>query len=429
VDNGGASRWWLHRSLPALDDALDGALRCFAGPAENLLPALARETGASAIHANRCLEPWRRGQDAAIGTELEPLGIGLELFGGPTLFDPARVLKADGTPYRVFTPFYRKGCLERADPPREPLPAPPKLRCFDLDGDAPVDSLELMPEIPWYRQMQREWRCGEAGALERLDFFVESGLRGYAEGRNRPDLAHVSRLSPHLHFGEISPNQVWHSILPHAGDRPLANDVDVFLSELGWRDFSNYLLWHWPSLPRENLQARFDRLPWAPDTGALERWQRGETGYPIVDAGMRELSQTGYMHNRVRMITGSFLVKNLLQHWHHGECWFWDTLVDADLANNSASGQWVAGTGADAAPYFRIFNPVTQARKFDPEGDYVRSFVPELERLEGAEIHAPWDAPAALRRKLAYPEPMVELKASRERALAAYRAISTETRQ
>jgi deoxyribodipyrimidine photo-lyase len=277
-----------------------------------------------------------------------------------------------------------------------------------------------MPRIEWYRGMAAEWTIGEAAAAHRLDAFIDSGLDGYAEGRNRPDLRHVSRLSPHLHFGEISPHQVWHAV-QSARQRPARErDAEVFLSELGWREFSCYLLRHFPELPTKNLQRRFDRFPWRSGGDSLDRWQRGLTGYPIVDAGMRELWTTGYMHNRVRMIVGSFLVKNLLLHWHHGETWFWDTLVDADLANNSAGWQWVAGSGADASPYFRIFNPVTQGRKFDPQGDYVRRFVPELRELDADELHEPWQA----RRRGAaseYPEPIVDLKASREQALEAFR--------
>lgn len=425
---GEASRWWLHRSLGALDASLGGSLKCFKQSAEVAVPALASETGAGAVYLNRCIEPWRREQDARIERRLASSGVELKSFQGSILFDPTQVLKPDGTPYRVYTPFYRKGCLERSEPPREPLPAPGAIRRYGLARKAPVAALDLRPKVPWYRQMDREWRCGEAGALERLDRFLESGLRGYAEGRNRPDLSHVSRLSPHLHFGEISPNRVWHTILPLKADASLARDVEAFLNELGWREFSNYLLWHWPELPTKNLQPAFDRLPWEFDDRVLSSWQRGATGYPIVDAGMRELWQTGYMHNRVRMIAGSFLVKNLLQHWHRGERWFWDTLVDADLANNSTGWQWIAGSGADAAPYFRIFNPVTQGRKFDPTGNYVRRHIPELASLSGTAIHTPWDAPASVRNRLDYPPPMVELKASRERALAAFQSMSREVR-
>jgi deoxyribodipyrimidine photo-lyase len=350
-------------------------------------------------------------------------------FNGSLLFEPQDVLKADGSPYKVFTPFYRKGCLGNARPPRIPLTAP-ILPSFD---ESPLghelDELALTPSEGWYEGIAEAWMPGEAGALERLERFLDEGIRNYTEDRNRPDLGNVSRLSPHLHFGEISPHQVWHAANSLKAMGGLENDIDHFLSELGWREFSYYLLYHWPALPLNNLQGKFDRFPWRDDPASLRRWQRGQTGYPIVDAGMRELWQTGYMHNRVRMIVGSFLVKNLLLHWHHGEAWFWDTLVDADLANNSASWQWIAGCGADAAPYFRIFNPVTQGRKFDPNGVYVRRFVPEIAALPDKFLHSPWEAPAPVLAEVGielgsdYPRPMVDLKASRERALDAFRSI------
>jgi len=424
---GGASRWWLHHSLSALDRALGGRLVLRAGRSEDVIPELARAVGASGVFLNACSEPWRAAQDASIETALKALGVRWHRAGAATLWAPDAVLKADGTPYRVFTPFYRKGCLATAPPPREPLPRPGSWSCHDIDDGSRLDALGLLPTVDWHGGLEHEWRPGEAGALQRLDEFLTRGIRGYREGRNRPDLRHVSRLSPHLHFGEISPNQVWHAVRPLLGDPELESDVDCFLSELGWREFSHYLLHHWPTLPHENLQPRFDRFPWQQDPELLARWQQGQTGYPIVDAGMRELWQTGYMHNRVRMIVGSFLVKNLLLHWHAGETWFWDTLVDADLASNSASWQWIAGSGADAAPYFRIFNPVTQGRKFDPGGDYVRRFVPELAALDAADIHSPWQAQSTVQRSLDYPGPIVDLAESRERALAAFRASAGDT--
>ena len=420
---GGASRWWLHQSLGALDRRLDGALCCLKGRADLLLLKLVRETGATAVYVNRCNEPWRIVRDARIAAALAADGISWHEFHGSTLFDPERVVKADGEPYRVFTPFYRRGCLQQSEPPREPLPRPRSLRLHDHGRGFSVDNLGLMPTIAWYRGMANEWEVGEQGALRRLDRFVESGLPGYKEGRNFPARRHVSRLSPHLHFGEISPNQVWYGALQRSGDIRLEADIESFLSELGWREFSHYLLRHWPTLPERNLQTKFDRFSWATDAHDLAAWQSGRTGYPIIDAGMRELWQTGYMHNRVRMIVGSFLVKNLLLDWRLGQAWFWDTLVDADLANNSASWQWVAGCGADAAPYFRIFNPVTQGQKFDPDGSYVRRFVPELAELAAEVVHRPWSGPASERRALDYPEPIVDLRQSRERALAVFREI------
>jgi deoxyribodipyrimidine photo-lyase len=422
---GAASRWWLHNSLLKLNDSLDNHLLVYRGDAHKVIADLIEQSGATAVYWNRCYEPWRIARDRKIKTALRESGITADSFGGSLLFEPQSVTKPDGTPYRVFTPFYRKGCLQNAPAPRTPLPAPAGVQWATLAADS-IDSLELMPAIHWYENMAATWSPGEEGAQERLEHFVAKGLQNYKEGRNRPDQNFVSRLSPHLHFGELSPNQAWYAADSSAV--PTA-DIDHFQSELGWREFSHYLLYHFPELPRTNLQSKFDRFPWRDDEAALRRWQKGRTGYPIVDAGMRELWQTGYMHNRVRMIVGSFLVKNLMLHWHHGEAWFWDTLVDADLANNSASWQWIAGCGADAAPYFRIFNPVTQGLKFDPNGDYVRRYVPELSDLAPKHLHEPWNAPedvlhdAGVRLGETYPTPIVDLKASRERALAAFQGL------
>ena len=283
-----------------------------------------------------------------------------------------------------------------------------------------------MPKIRWDKKLQPHWKIGEAGAKERLEDFFQEGLPSYKEGRNLPAKPFVSRLSPHLHFGEISPNQVWYA----ATFQGKTKDIDHFCSELGWREFSHSLLYYNPTLPVDNLQKKFDNFPWSNDLTRLSAWQKGRTGVPMVDAGMRELWQTGFMHNRVRMITGSFLVKNLLLHWHHGERWFWDTLVDADLANNSASWQWIAGCGADAAPYFRIFNPVTQGQKFDPDGDYVRRYIPEIAALPNKFLFSPWDAPEDLLVDLnitlgeTYPKPVVDLKTSRNKALEAFKSVS-----
>ena len=427
---GGASRWWLHMSLESLNRSLDGKLRLFRGKADDLLPRIATEVDAAGICWNRCYEPWRIDRDSRLKEALKADGRQVESFNGTLLFEPHAVTKNDGTPYRVFTPYYRKGCLEGAAEPRTPLAKPAMILYDRSTVGVQLDALGLIPDIKWYDEMAKQWQPGEPGAHDRLERFLAGGIRGYKEGRNRPDLEHVSRLSAHLHFGELSPNQVWHAargLEPIAG---IEKDIDHFLSELGWREFSYYLLYHWPDLPVRNLQAKFDAFPWREDNEALQRWQRGQTGYPIVDAGMRELWRTGYMHNRVRMIVGSFLVKNLMLHWHHGEAWFWDTLIDADLANNSAGWQWIAGCGADAAPYFRIFNPVTQGNKFDPDGDYVRHYVPEIAGLPNKYLHNPWDAPpdalknAGIELGVDYPAPVVELKASRERALAAFQSLS-----
>ncbi len=423
---GAASRWWLHHSLASLDRSLGGRLRFYRGPAEHILPRLVERHGVENVYWNRCYEPWRIQRDTAIKAALTEHGIGVESDNASLLWEPWEVLKQDGTPYRVFTPYYRKGCLNAA-PPRTPMLAPATLDLLDAEDDLCVtlEQLRLLPDIRWDRSLEPHWTIGEAGAQERLASFLDDGFTGYKRGRNFPARSNVSRLSPHLHWGEISPNAVWYA----ATDKPEGADRDHFRSELGWREFSYSLLYHFPDLPRRNLQAAFDGFPWRRDAEALRRWQRGETGIPIVDAGMRELWQTGYMHNRVRMIVGSFLVKNLLLHWHDGEAWFWDCLVDADLASNSASWQWIAGCGADAAPYFRIFNPVTQGLKFDPDGAYTRRFVPELAKLPDEVLFSPWEAPAlvleaaGVRLGKSYPQPLVDLKASRERALAAYREM------
>lgn len=423
---GAASRWWLHRSLRRLNDALEGRLTIARGNAAKLIPTLVADTGAKGVYWNRGYEPWQIRRDRLIKKTLRDGGVTAESYGGTLLFEPQSVMKADGTPYRVFTPFYRKGCLQNTPAPRIPLAAPDIRLADQKVVGATVDSLELLPDIEWYQGIDAEWSPGEAGATKRLDVFLSDGLAHYKEGRNLPDKPYVSRLSPHLHFGELSPNQAWYA----AGDADAPeSDVDHFRSELGWRDFSYYLLYHFPELPRTNFQKKFDRFPWHDNPEHLAAWQKGLTGYPIIDAGMRELWQTGYMHNRVRMIVGSFLVKNLLLHWHHGEAWFWDTLVDADLASNSASWQWIAGCGADAAPYFRIFNPVTQSGKFDPDGNYIRRFVPELANLPARHIHEPWAAPADVLHAAGvtldgnYPLPVVDLKSTRERALDAFRSL------
>ncbi|HSD70303.1 MAG TPA: deoxyribodipyrimidine photo-lyase [Woeseiaceae bacterium] len=427
---GAAGKWWLYESLTALNKSLGDALRFFRGNAGTIIPHLVAETRAQAVYWNRCYEPWRRSRDEAIRSELAARGCTLRSFNGSLLFEPMNVTKTDRTPYKVFTPFYRNGCLGNGPEPRVPLEAPASFKTFEYPAQTPLTDLGLLPDVPWYEEMQCSWTPGEQGASERLRAFLERGLSNYREGRNFPARQNVSRLSPHLHYGEVSPQQVWHAINTLHHSTAPAEDIEHFRRELVWREFSNNLLYHFPELPDENLQRKFDRFPWRDDPVALRLWQRGETGYPIVDAGMRELWRTGYMHNRVRMITGSFLVKNLLLHWHQGERWFWDTLVDADLANNSASWQWIAGCGADAAPYFRIFNPVTQGRKFDPDGTYVRRYVPELALLPEKYVHAPWEAPPQVLQECGvvpgetYPAPVVDLQESRERALAAFRSLT-----
>jgi len=424
---GGASRWWLHHSLDALNRSLHGRLAFFRGDPLSIVPELVRTSGAAAVHWNRCYEPWRIRRDARLKELLRQQGVVVESFNGSLLREPWEVRKADGTPYRVFTPYFRKGCLA-APPPRYPLPIPESLVCAALPEESlPLEALGLLPRIRWDQKLEPHWIIGEHGARARLDAFLQRGLPGYREGRDFPARPNVSRLSPCLHFGELSPNQVWYA----AKESGSGQDLDHFLAELAWREFSYSLLFDHPDLPTQNLNRSFDRFPWIENHEALQRWQQGMTGYPLVDAGMRELWQTGYMHNRVRMVAGSFLVKNLLLHWHEGESWFWDCLADADLATNSASWQWIAGCGADAVPYFRIFNPVTQAQKFDPEGVYLRRWLPELAALPDRHLSAPCEAPESVLRESGitmgktYPLPLVDLKISRQRALDAYRSTKT----
>ena len=424
---GGASRAWLHHSLQSLNRALDGKLQLFRGDARALLQRLSDEHRVTAIYWNRCYEPWRIERDSLIKQALGARGIDCHSFNASLLWEPWDVAKPDGDPYRVFTPFYQKGCHNAAEP-RQPLPAPERLQLCDqaCDTALKLDQLSLLPqEPPWHQPMLAHWRIGEDAAAERLQQFRVEGLAQYRRGRDFPGREWVSRLSPHLRFGEISPHQVWHPVSQQESGENAAH----FLRELGWREFSYHLLYHFPDLPGANFNGRFDAFDWLDDPASLRRWQRGQTGFPIVDAGMRELWQTGYMHNRVRMVVASFLVKNLLIHWRRGAEWFWDCLFDADLANNSASWQWCAGSGADAAPYFRIFNPVLQSRKFDADGDYLLRYCPELAGLPAPLRHCPWEASAGqlddagLRLGVDYPEPMVDLKVTRERALARYKLL------
>lgn len=422
---GGAARWWLHHSLASLGQSLKGQISIYAGNPANILQDIIKRHDVEAVYWNRCYEPWRMQRDSEIKEQLTHEGITVKSDNGSLLWEPWTVNKDDGTHYKVFTPFFRKGCMT-SETPRRPLPMPDKVEYLkDEAGSVALNELKLLPQIDWDKQLEAHWDIGEQAAYQCFQQFIDEGLFDYKEGRDFPARPHVSRLSPHIHFGEISPNQLWHGALGVGDD----SNVDHFCSELAWREFSYSQLYHNPDLPSKNLQPKFDAFPWLDDRSLLTAWQRGQTGVPMVDAGMRELWQTGYMHNRVRMIVGSFLVKNLRLHWHHGEHWFWDTLVDADLANNSAGWQWIAGCGADAAPYFRIFNPVTQGQKFDPEGNYVRQFIPEIASLPNKYLFNPWEAPAAVLHESGielgstYPKPIVDLKQSRNAALEAFQSL------
>lgn len=426
---GGASRWWLHHSLTALQRSLQGNLSVYQGNPADVLKNIMMRFDVASVCWNRCYEPWRIQRDTRIKQSLEKRGILVHTCNGSLLWEPWNIHKDDGTHYKVFTPFYRKGCLN-ANAPRIPLPKPKDVHYISDSQRQRISSLNLLPKKRWDKKLDSHWNnrhgsVGEIGAHQRFKIFVDQGLDRYKDGRNLPSKHYVSRLSPHLHFGEISPHQLWHTVRNIGHDE----NIDHFCSELGWREFSYSQLYYHPDLPRRNLQTKFDAFPWIENTKYLRAWERGKTGVPMVDAGMRELWQTGYMHNRMRMIVGSFLVKNLRLHWHHGERWFWDTLVEADLASNSASWQWIAGCGADAAPYFRIFNPVTQGLKFDADGHYVRRYVPEISKLPNQYLFNPWEAPQAILKQSrlnlgsTYPKPITDLKDSRKMALEAFHSL------
>jgi deoxyribodipyrimidine photo-lyase len=430
---GSASRWWLHQSLARLETSLrrrGARLIIRRGPAHAALRALVDETGATAVYWNRRYEPAVVARDRDLKTALRRDGWRVESFNGSLLFEPWAGRTRQDEPYRVFSPFW-KACLARPQP-EPPGPAPEKITGPERwPATLRLDELGLEPSVDWAGGLRLNWRPGEAGAVDELSRFLEV-LEGYPTKRDRPDMVGTSRLSPHLHFGEVSPRQIWSAVSGTWRGLPAA--AQSFLRELGWREFAHHLLWHFPHTPEQPLREKFADFPWRADAERLRRWRRGQTGYPIVDAGMRQLWQTGWMHNRVRMITASFLVKHLLISWREGASWFWDTLVDADLANNTLGWQWTAGCGADAAPYFRIFNPVSQGERFDPDGHYVRRWVPELGTLPRAWIHKPWEAPAHVLAAASvapggnYPRPVVTHREARARALGAFELVKHQIR-
>ena len=427
---GGATRVWLHEALESLRADLDGHLVLKRGPALTILRQLIKQTGADKLTMTRRYAPHHAAIDQQIRQALGEDGVSVNIISGNLLWEPEQITKQDGTPYKVFTPFYRRGCLA-AEAPRRPLPRPEMTFAPLPEHSQTLEDLALMPPLPWAEQVTSGWTISEAGAQDALAAFVnpspQAGLSSYADGRNFPAKPATSRLSPYLKCGQVSPHQAWYAAegLFHDSDV----NLDMFRSELGWREFSYHLLHSNPDLKTTPLQAKFAQFNWLDNADHLRAWQTGQTGYPIVDAGMRELYQTGYMHNRVRMIVGSFLVKNLLLDWHHGEAWFWECLFDADAASNTASWQWIAGCGADAAPYFRVFNPITQGQKFDPEGRYTRRFVPELAEMPSKYLFNPFEAPrevlmrAGVRLGDTYPRPLVDVKSSRLRALDHFAAL------
>lgn len=425
---GAASRWWLHHSLTALDASLrkrGGKLVIRQGDALPVLLQLLKETGSHGVYWNRRYEPSLVKRDNAVKEALKSAGYLAASSNSALLFEPWQVATNAGTPYTVFTPFWRN-CLAQPAP-APPAPAPKTLR-FASSWPTTLDlaDLKLLPKLSWADAFNKTCHPGEAGANAQLSAFADSALSAYANNRNRPDIEGISRLSPHLHFGEISPNAAY-----HAAERAMntdavpASEAQSFQRELGWREFAHHLLFYFPQTVTQPLHKSFAHFPWAKDPKGRKAWQRGETGYPIVDAGMRQLWQTGFMHNRVRMVVASFLIKHLLLPWQDGAAWFWDTLVDADLANNTLGWQWTAGCGADAAPFFRIFNPALQASKFDPDGTYIRQWVPELAKLPTKFLADPSAAPPATLAAAkvvwgkTYPRPVVDHAFARKRALAA----------
>ena len=418
---GAASAWWLNRSLAALSAEFEkrgSRLIIRNGSTRKILVDLLAETGASTVLWNRRYEPAAVARDRDLKAELRGQGVSTESFNGSLLFEPWTIRNGSGQPFRVFTPFWRTCLTMSPAPPSKDAPAmfcPPETWPRSLN----VEELGLEPSIDWAGGLRAIWQPGEAGAQIQLRRFLKEAVEEYTVGRDKPGDTGTSRLSPHLHFGEISPGQVWRAV------RNMSTAGEAYLRQLGWREFAHQILYHHPESTDQPLRPEFAAFPWKTDPRALRAWTQGKTGYPLVDAGMRELWHTGWMHNRVRMVVASFLVKHLLIGWQEGAAWFWDTLVDADLANNSMGWQWVAGCGADAAPYFRIFNPVIQGEKFDPRGEYVRRWVPELAGLPDEWIHKPWLAPVSSLTGTTYPAPIVDHDMARKRALAALESIRT----
>lgn len=428
---GSASRWWLHHSLQSLAHSLEsigGKLYLRRGSPQKILNDVMRETGACSVYWSRCYEPYAIQRDTALKAFFVDAHKEVKSFNSHLLFEPWEIQTSNGLPYRVFTPFW-KACLREWDKRRSLLtPTPFTFYKGKLSSD-PLEVWSLCPQQQWADGFTDIWHPGEKGGRLRLNHFVSTALRSYKDNRDKPGLNGTSKLSPHLHWGEVSLTAVVEAIESAViSDSNLKENAQKFLSEIGWREFCYHLLYHFPTLPEQNFQSKFDHFAWQTETdGLLRAWQMGKTGYPIVDAGMRELWRTGWMHNRVRMIVASFLTKHLRIHWRKGEEWFWDTLVDADLANNAISWQWVAGSGVDAAPYFRIFNPVLQAEKFDPDGTYIRRWIPELTALPNSHIHKPWCAPIDVLQNAhvilgqTYPFPVVDHNSARLTSLEKFK--------
>lgn len=426
---GAASLWWLHHSLVALKEAYEEkglALILRTGPAADVLEELAKETKAGALYFHRSILPGEEALEQTIAKFCEAKEIECRRFRGETLFDPSEIRTGSDTAYKVFTPFW-KACLEEPEP-AEPLPIPHSIKAVETPpaSDKLEDWALLPTKSDWAKGFHEHFNPGEEGARQSLKRFLSAAVSDYKKMRDYPAVDGTSRLSPHLHYGEISIRDCWHQT---KAAKPGDKGGKAYLRELGWREFCYHLLHHWPDMEEAPFRPEFASYPWKRNKQQLTAWQKGQTGYPIIDAAMRQLWQTGWMHNRLRMLVGSFLVKNLMLHWHEGRDWFWDTLVDADIANNSAGWQWIAGSGADAAPYFRIFNPVTQSEKFDKEGEFIRRYVPELKDLPAQYIHAPYEAPKEALEKAGitlgqtYPHPIADLKTTRQSALDGYEQV------
>lgn len=433
---GAASRWWLHQSLRSLDRDLQkvgSRLIIRSGDSAAILLSLIEETGARSVFWNRVFDPVGRVRDQRVEESLRAHGAIVQTFNSCLLHEPHLLRTGGGNPFQVFTPFWNR--FTSSTNPEPPTESPKSMTLPQGKlASVPMEALALEPRTNWASGLRATWTPGEYGAHRKLRSFIESGaLSRYATGRDRPDHDGVSMLSPHLHFGEIGPRQIWHAARQAPLELSGHANTATYLKELGWREFAYHVLYNFPDTINQPLRPEFDRFPWSENESALKKWQRGQTGYPIVDAGMRQLWQTGWMHNRVRMIVASFLTKDLLISWLDGARWFWDTLVDADLGSNTLGWQWAAGCGADAAPYFRIFNPVLQGEKFDSDGDYVRRWVPELARLPSKWIHSPWQAPpakltaAGVELGRTYPARVVDHAWARDRALEALSSVKRDS--
>ncbi|AXA33973.1 cryptochrome/photolyase family protein [Francisella adeliensis] len=424
VEIGGASKLWLHHSLISLDKSLDNNLNMYSGKPIEIIKNLIKDYNITDVYWNRCYDKHSIARDTEIKKFLEESDINVKSFNGSLLMEPWQCTKDDGTHYKIYTPFYKALMRTRAHKPT--LPKPTFQRLTKTSDDINIADLKLLEPILDWQDIIKQWQVGEDAAISKLESFLDDKVSVYKKSRDFMSDNATSTLSPHLHFGEISPNQIFNAVysLEHIGD-----NEEHFIKEVVWRDFSYYQIFYYPELADENINKKFDSFAWENDDSKLKAWQQGQTGIPIVDAGMRELWQTGYMHNRVRMIVASFLIKNCLIHWKKGEQWFFDTLFDADFASNNANWQWVAGCGLDAAPYFRIFNPVLQSEKFNAF-EYIRKYVPELKLLPNKLITKPWEASELMLKEAGiilgdnYPHPIADLKASREKALVLHKRLS-----